>query len=157
MDSLVGFVSALFGVVLFVLVVMGVGLRFALSPVRRHQRRTREALVNALIKSGQTASEWSVLTGSERTAAKKRVTRLIFEMRLSGLPGADAVATWTSYKISQIRREAMDGGIDEDIVPHFSNQLRAWLKRPRRHTALFRDYIELWERTTTNADLTMQD
>ncbi|WP_044441287.1 hypothetical protein [Agreia bicolorata] len=156
-DSLFGFVSALFGVVLFVLVVAGIGVRLALSPVRRHQRRTREALVNALIKSGQTASNWSVLTDSERTAAKRQVTRLDCEMRMSGLPGADAVATWTSHKLSQIRRDAMNGGINEDIVPYFSNQLRAWLKRPRHHTALFRDYIELWERTETDTDLTIQD
>lgn len=112
--------------------------------------------MNALIKSAQTASDWSVLTDSQRSAAMNQVTRLDCEMRMSGLPGADAVATWTSYKLSQIRRHAMNADTDEDIVPYLSNQLRAWLKRPRHHTALFRDYIELWERTETKTDITIQ-
>ncbi|UFS58599.1 hypothetical protein [Subtercola endophyticus] len=136
-----------------VLVGLLVGLAVAKSPLKRSQHRTRTVLVKAVINAGRTAARWPTLNEGERSAAKNQAARLDFMVRVSGLRGANTVASWTRHKLSQIRRDAMNGHPDEDLLADFETQLSAWHQHPSRRTALFRDYVELWERTAIGLEL----
>ncbi|TIH33102.1 hypothetical protein [Subtercola vilae] len=135
--------GALIAVLLAVLIVLHVNDR----PARRREVMARRSLICALIEAGNVATIWQFLSASERAAAGLTARRLNLRLRISGLPGADAASNWSEHMLSELRRDSMNGGLQPALFDYFETQLRTWLRQPRRHSPIFRDYVELWDRS----------